>query len=244
MSSVPLPQRVLVTHAAPAAFAPATLSILSKLGYAIVDPDVFARLADEDERPDLYIVDERNLGEVPDDGGPPIPIVVLTGRYGVTGADVRIAGAIPRPAGLHELYRVVQQVLEDTPRTTPRVPTHIPARCLRQGKEWQSALVSLSENGGLMRSPEPLLLGSFVRLSFELPRSGPLEVYAEAAYQLVPDVGVIFTGAPPSIRQANFRSAIEGRPRRPPACSAKGSAMLAVSRSREASGSPDSAART
>jgi hypothetical protein len=202
MSSVPLPQRVLVTHAAPAAFAPTTLSILAKLGYAIVDPDVFARLYDEDERPDLYIVDERNLAEVPDDGGSPIPIVVLTGRHGVTGADIRIAGAIQRPAGLHELYRLVQQVLEDTPRTTPRLATHIPARCRGQGKEWQSALVSLSENGGLMRSPEPLLLGSCLRLSFELPRSGPLEVDAEIAYQLVPDVGVIFNGAPPRVREA------------------------------------------
>jgi len=202
MRSVPLPQRVLVTHAAPEAFAPATLSILGKLGYAIVDPDVFARLADEDDRPDLYIVDERNLAEVPDDGGPPIPIVVLTGRHGVTGADVRIVGAIQRPAGLHELYRLVQQVLEDTPRTAPRVPTHIPARCVSEDREWQSALVSLSENGGLMRSPEPLLLGSRVRLSFELPLSGPLEVDAEIAYQLVPDVGVVFNGTPPSIREA------------------------------------------
>jgi hypothetical protein len=202
MSSVPLPQRVLVTHAAPAAFAPRTLSILAKLGYAIVDPDVFARLADEDERPDLYIVDERNLGEVPDDGGSPIPIVVLTGRHGVTGADIRIAGATRRPAGLHELYRLVQQVLEDNPRTTPRVATHIPARCRRQGREWQSALVSLSENGGLMRSPEPLLLGSRLCLSFELPRSGSLELDAEIAYQLVPDIGVIFNRTPPSIREA------------------------------------------
>ena len=202
MSSVPLPQRVLVTHAAPAAFAPATLSILSKLGYAIVEPEVFARLADEYDRPDLYIVDERSLAEVPDDGGSPIPIVVLTGRHGVTGADVRIAGAIKRPAGLHELYRLVQLVLEDTPRTTPRVPTHIPARCRHQDKEGQSALVSLSENGGLMRSPEPPLLGSRLSLSFELPRSGPLELDAEIAYQLVPDVGVIFNGAPPSVREA------------------------------------------
>jgi hypothetical protein len=202
MSSVPLPQRVLVTHAAPAAFAPATLSILSKLGYAIVEPEVFARLADEYDRPDLYIVDERSLAEVPDDGGSPIPIVVLTGRHGVTGADVRIAGAVKRPAGLHELYRLVQLVLEDTPRTTLRVPTHIPARCRHQDKEWQSALVSLSENGGLMRSPEPPLLGSRLSLSFELPRSGLLELDAEIAYQLVPDVGVIFNGAPPSVREA------------------------------------------
>ena len=202
MSSAPLPQRVLVTHAAPSAFAPATLRVLAKLGYAIVDPDVFARMADEDDRPDLYIVDERHLTEVPDDGGSPIPIVVLTGRHGVTGADVRIAGAIPRPAGLHELYRLVQQLLEDTPRTTLRVPTHIPARCRCQGKEWRSALVSLSENGGLMRSGEPLLLGSRLRLSFELPRSGLLELDAEIAYQLVPDIGIIFNGAPPSVREA------------------------------------------
>jgi hypothetical protein len=202
MSSVPLPKRVLVTHATPTAFAPMTLGMLAKLGYAVVDPDLFARLYDEDERPDLYLVDERNLAEVPDDGGSPIPIVVLTGRYGVTGADIRIAGAIQRPAGLHELYRLLQQVLEDTPRTTPRLATHLPARCRWHDKEWQSALVSLSENGGLMRSPEPLLLGSFLRLSFELPRSGLLEVDAEVAYQLVPDVGVIFTGTPSSVRQA------------------------------------------
>jgi hypothetical protein len=201
MSSAPLPQRVLVTHAAPAAFAPATLSILAKLGYAIVDPDVYARLADEDDRPDLYVVDERNLAEVPDDGGPPIPIVLLTGRYGVTGADVRIAGAIQRPAGLHELYRLVQQVLEDTPRSTPRVPTHLPAHCLCRGKEWQSVLVCLSENGCLMRSPEPVLLGSRLLLSFELPGSGPLILDAEIAYQLVPDVGVIFNGTPPGLRE-------------------------------------------
>ena len=34
------------------------------------------------------------------------------------------------------------------------------------------------------------------------PRSGPLEVDAEIAYQLVPDVGVIFNGTPPSVRGA------------------------------------------
>ena len=44
MRSEPLPQRVLVTHAAPAAFAPTTLGMLARLGYAVVDPDLFARL--------------------------------------------------------------------------------------------------------------------------------------------------------------------------------------------------------
>ena len=75
-------------------------------------------------------------------------------------------------------------------------------RASMSGQVGQSALVSLSENGGLMRSPEPPLLGSRLSLSFELPRSGLLELDAEIAYQLVPDVGVIFNGAPPSVREA------------------------------------------
>ena len=51
-----------------------------------------------------------------------LPLVVLCGRHGVTGADPRIVGAIRRPAGLHEIYRLVQQVLEDTPRTRRACP--------------------------------------------------------------------------------------------------------------------------
>ena len=128
--------------------------------------------------------------------------MVLCGRHGVTGADPRIVGAIRRPAGLHEIYRLVQQVLEDTPRSTPRVPTHLPARCRRDGREWRGAVLSLSENGCLLRSPEPLLLGSRIALGFELPRSGTLEVDAEIAYQLVPDLGVVFNATSPSVREA------------------------------------------
>ena len=128
--------------------------------------------------------------------------MVLCGRHGVTGADPRIVGAIRRPAGLHEIYRLVQQVLEDTPRSTPRVPTHLPARCQRDGREWRGAVLSLSENGCLLRSPEPLLLGSRIALGFELPRSGKLEVDAEIAYQLVPDMGVVFNATSPSVREA------------------------------------------
>ena len=63
--------------------------------------------------------------EIEDDGGPSIPVVALTGRYGVTGADSRVVGALRRPVGIHELYRVLQQVLEETPRSVPRVPTTV-----------------------------------------------------------------------------------------------------------------------
>jgi hypothetical protein len=199
-----LPQRLLVTHAAPEAYAPMARAILTRLGYRIVEPDEWPAVAAELdlERPHLRLVDERSLADVEDDEDPPVPIVVLCGRHGVTGADPRIVGAIRRPAGLHEIYRLVQQVLEDTPRSTPRVPTHLAARCRRDGREWRGAVLSLSENGCLLRSPEPLLLGSRIALGFELPRSGAVEVDAEIAYQLVPDLGVVFNATSPGVREA------------------------------------------
>ena len=188
-----LSHRVLVTHAAPEALAAITRGILGKLGYAILTPEEFEPLAQSIDRirPDLRIVDERSLAEVPDEDGSSVPIIVLTGRHGTAGVDSRIVGAVKRPAGLHELYRLLQQVLEDKPRTSPRVPVHLKARCERGGREWHSSVLSISSNGCLVRSPEPLL-----------PRSGPLCLTAEVAYQLVPDSGLIFHATAPSDREA------------------------------------------
>ena len=199
-----LSHRVLVTHSAPEALAPITRVILGKLGYAILTPEEFESLAQSMERvrPDLRIVDERNLFEVPEDETPSVPIIVLTGRHGTTGVDSRIVGAVQRPAGLHELYRLLQQVLEDTPRTTPRVPTHLNAHCSKDGREWNGAVLALSENGCLLRSPEPLLLGSRIDLSFELPKAGAINLQAEVAYQLVPESGLIFLATLPTDRSA------------------------------------------
>jgi hypothetical protein len=205
-----LPQRILVSHAPPEAYAPMTRPILAKLGYAILMPEEFEQVAggSKDLQPVVRIVDERQLGEVPDDSGA-LPIVVLTGRHGVTGADSRIAGAVRRPAGMHELYRLIQQVTEDTPRATPRVPTHLPVSCLKDGREWRAKVLSLSENGCLVRSPEPMLLGSHFEMIFVLPREGELRLEGEAAYQLVPDVGVIFHALPTSQRNAINRYVLQ-----------------------------------
>ena len=204
MTTPGMPRRVLVMHAAPEALAPRTRLLFQKLGYAIVDPDELAALlaSGDCERPDLRIVDERSLGEVPEDSGAQVPIVVLSGRHGVTGADPRIVGAVRRPAGLHELYRLVQQVLEDTPRASPRIPTHLPARCKVGDREWSSSVLSLSENGCLMRSAETPTLGTRLEMSFALPRSGILRIDAEIAYQLVPDLGIVFNGTSPAVRDA------------------------------------------
>jgi hypothetical protein len=203
MNAPARPRRILVCHAAPEAFAPMSRTILAKLGFHIVAPEDYPALAEamDRDRPDLRIVDERRLAELPYES-PTVPVVVLSGRHGVTGADSRIVGAVRRPAGMHELYRLVQEVLEETPRATPRIPTHLAARCRRQGREWRAAVLSLSENGCLLRSPEPLMLGSNLEISFELPVSGALQCDAEIAYQLLPDLGLVFHASTPAVREA------------------------------------------
>jgi len=199
-----IPRRILLTHAAPEAFTEVSRTILTKLGYALVTPEEFPTFAESTGRdlPDLRIVDERSLAEIADDGFSSVPIIVLTGRYGVTGADPRIVGAIRRPVGMHDLYRLAQEVLEDTPRAAPRIPTHLPARCYRDGKEWTGAVLSLSESGCLLRSTEPQMLGSRFTLSFTLPRAGTLELDGEVTYQLVPDLGMTFHATAPADRAA------------------------------------------
>ena len=127
-------KRVLISHAGPEAYAPMTRVILAKLGYLVLMPDEAASIRDlADARPLVRLLDERQMAEIPDDGDG-IPIILLTGRHGATGADPRIAGAVKRPAGMHELFRLIQQLTEDTPRSTPRVPTHLSARCRSDGR--------------------------------------------------------------------------------------------------------------
>jgi hypothetical protein len=203
----PTVHRLIVAHARPEAFVKHTQSILARLGYQIMsveDYDSIHQPGDEDaRRPDLLIVDERRLGEVADEPGEaPIPIVLMTGRHGVSGADGRIVGAARRPVGLHDLYRLLQLVFEENPRSTPRVPTHISANCRRQDREWKASILSLSENGCLLRSPEPLSLGSEFEVSFELPGTGRIELHAETAYQFVPDLGLVFNAVEPAARDA------------------------------------------
>jgi hypothetical protein len=203
----PMPRRLVVSYAHPEAYAPLARAILAKMGFWIVPVEETDDLPPsyQDRRPELRIVDERRLGEVPDDleeDGEPVPMIVLAGRGGVTGADSRIIGAVRRPAGLHDLYRLMQEALEETPRGTPRVPTHIPARCRRNGHEWKVSVLSLSENGCLLRTPEPVPLGTQVEIAFPLPKAGLIVTEAEVAYQLVPDFGLVFHSTPAASRES------------------------------------------
>lgn len=203
------PRRTLIlSHAREEDYVPLARAVLSKMGYAIVTEEELDDLPRTlvGREPELRIVDERNLAEVPDDDPSAlVPIIVLTGRDGVSGADPRILGAVRRPAGLHELYQLIQQGLEEKPRSAPRVATNLPARCRRDEHEWRASVISLSENGCLIRSPEPLSLGTEVELLFDLPQVGTIATSAEASYQIVPDLGLVFQRTP-----AVFREAIAG----------------------------------
>jgi len=207
MHQEPTWKRTIVYHASRDALSPKTDVILNRLGYRLLLPEAFEELreGDSDLRPEMLLVDERRLGEIDayqdgdEDGS--IPIVLLTGQYGTTGADSRVVGAVKRPAGIHDLYRLMQQVFEDTPRSTPRVATQLLAHCESGDRRWDGRVLSLSENGCLIRSPEPIQLGQRIRLAFSLPRSGSVSLDAEASYQLVPDIGLVFSAVPPEQRE-------------------------------------------
>ena len=196
--------RIILAHAGREAFSDMSRSILSRLGYEIVPSEEFEARSESLGRdlPDLRIVDERSIAEVPDDAYSTVPIILLTGSHGVSGVDPRIVGAIQRPAGMHELYRVLQEVLEDTPRSTPRLPVHLKAHCSRDGLEWAGTVLSLSEGGCLLRSTAPQNLGATFKLRFSLPRTGPLVLDAEVTYQLVPDLGLTFHSTSPTDRES------------------------------------------
>jgi hypothetical protein len=200
--------RTIVQHASRDALAPATAQMLSRLGYRIVMPEDLAEMreASPDLTPDLLLVDERQLSEVTAEeessSEKPVPIILLCGRQGATGADLRVIGAVKRPAGLHDLYRLMQQVFEDTPRTTPRVATQLRGKCEAKGGEWEGRVLSLSENGCLFRTSESILLGQMVQLELVLPQGGPISIEAEAAYQLLPDTGLVFHAVAPENREA------------------------------------------
>jgi len=197
--------RLIVYHASRDALGPKTCEILGRLGYQIVESEEYEtrREAENGLRPDLLLVDERRLveAEIYDDGENSPPIVLLCGRQGTTGADSRIVGAVKRPAGLHDLYRLMQQVFEDTPRSTPRIATQLLAHCGSGDRLWDGRVLSLSENGCLMRSSESIPLGQEIKLDLMLPNTGALSLDAEAAYQLLPDIGLVFNSMSPADRK-------------------------------------------
>lgn len=202
-----LPKHLLFTSARPEAFARMTRAILGRLGYGIVTSDELGLLARRfgGALPpiEMLLLDEHRT-EVPEpiDPDQSLPVVLLTGRAGIRSPEARIMAAVKRPAGLHDLYRIFQRHFEEIPRSTPRIDTDLNVTCHRDGKTWSSSVVSLSDNGCLLRGTESVPLGSRVDLTLELPHVGAVELEAESAYQLVPDLGLVFSAIRPEVRDA------------------------------------------
>jgi hypothetical protein len=200
----PEKRRLILSLARPDAYVPLARAILGRMGYAIVSREEWQESPALAARtPELCIVDDRDPAALP--GEPRIantPLVVLSGRGQPALDDRRVVGAIARPAGLHELYRLFQQSLEAIARSGLRVPTNLPVRLRRAGHEWQGSVLSLSENGCLVRSPEPMDLGAELEVSFELPRAGRIETRAETSYHLIRDTGLVFQSTSAAQRDA------------------------------------------
>jgi hypothetical protein len=197
------PPRLVATYASPRSFAPLALKILPKIGYELVPVEEYASVACRP--PEVQIAEEQRLCEIFETtAASSIPTIVLTGWRGAPPeVDGRIVvGAVRAPAGLHELYRVLQQALEETPRAVPRVPTRLRARCRRDSMEWDARVLSISENGCLIKSSVVPPLGAMLHLTFELPDGGKVETQASASYQVMPQLGLVFHATRPEFRRA------------------------------------------
>jgi hypothetical protein len=197
-------RRLILSFARPGAYVPLARAILGRMGYAIVTPVEWQESAVLRARsPELGVVEDRRFSELPEgDDFAALPLILVTSRGAPPVSDPRLVGAMPRPAGLHELYRLLQQALEPVARSAMRVPTNLPVRMRQADREWRGAVLSLSENGCLVRSPEPMTLGTELDVAFELPRGGLIETRAESAYQLVADTGLVFQSTPAASRRA------------------------------------------
>jgi len=197
-------RRLILSIARPTAYVPLARAILGRIGYAIVTDTEWRETELASRTPELAIVEDRLFEELPDEAPfASLPLIVIASPNGSAPyEDRRVVGAVPRPAGLHELFRLLQRALESPARNALRIPTNLPVRLRRDGHEWQGAVLSLSENGCLVRTPEPMRLGTELDVAFELPRIGMIETRAESAYTLVADTGLVFQATSPASRRA------------------------------------------
>ena len=195
--------RLVASYASARSYSPLALKILPKIGYELVPIEHYADMACRP--PDVQVAEEGRLAEIFETTATQaIPTVVLTGWRGAPPqVDGKIVvGAVRAPAGLHELYRVLQQALEELPRTVPRVPTRILARCRRDTMEWDARILSLSENGCLVKTSLVPPLGAMLQLTFKLPDGTEVETQASASYQVLPQLGLVFHATRPELRRA------------------------------------------
>jgi len=180
--------RVILSLAPPQSYVPLARLKLSQAGYSVVSEDRWeAHYAHVGRSPDLVIVDVERASELSG-----LPGILLYSRGQNVPWAASAIGSIERPAGFHDLYRLVQTALEPNPRATPRVATSIPARVRGSAGSEEARVVSLSRGGCLLRRENPPDAGEEVALEFELPRYGKLEIVGRTVYRRVQEVGLVF----------------------------------------------------
>jgi hypothetical protein len=205
MDSPESPRATVAVHAPTRAFAAGTETALGRLGYHLVRAES-AEHEEDASRFSIRIVDDRQLEEVPVEGnGHALPIILLTGPRGPIASDARTVGTVLRRAGLKEVFALLQETLEATPRSVPRIPTSLPARCIHGNHGWAGAIRSISEKGCLFHSTERLEPDRRIDLHFALPSEGLLQIPAQPSYVDGKVAGLVFRN--PSDQT---RSAIEG----------------------------------
>lgn len=179
-------RRCIATHVPASDYSPTSPALLWKLGYALVP-------AADAGTPDVRIVREEELAQVPERE---IPVIALAGPSRPPGIDdPRVIGTVRRPAGMHELYRLLQLSLESHPRAIPRVPVDLAAHAQSaNGDQWDLRVESLSENGCLVTGVKLPTLETALTMRIEMPWGERIIVPADVAYERRNQRGLVFHG--------------------------------------------------
>ncbi len=175
-------------------FADGVRTALERLGYGLMPAHAKA------QAPDARIVANGRLGRLSADATE--PVILFGGRQGRDRHDPRVVGIVRPPAGLLDLYVLLQIAIETHPRAAPRIPASLPARSLRGGAESPGAILSLSERGCLLRSVEILPGDGSLRLQFALPGGELIHTWATPCHQAGMETGLAFESLPENSRAA------------------------------------------
>jgi hypothetical protein len=175
-------------------FSPGVERALERLGYKLVPAQGKTGPAD------VRIVEAGQLNRL--SAKATAPIILIGGPRDDGANDPRVVGVVKPPAGLLDLYYLLQIALEEHPRAVPRIPTALPARSLREGVDTPGAILSLSEKGCLLRSASRLPGCGSLHLQFMLPDAGPVYTRAEPRREAGNECGLLFQRLPESSRAA------------------------------------------
>lgn len=197
------PRGTIASYVDPQAFGRLTRAALRGLGYGVVQAAFVGRFDDTSWQPTLRLVADRHLDRLPSrDEDPDTPIIVVAGRDPRPKDDPRIVGQILRPVRLSQLYPMIQQTLEPTPRGAPRVMTEIVARIAHAGERFVARLDSLSIQGCHVRDDARVTPGTRVNLEFALPGSDPVLTRAACVTRTSHGAGLVFDSTTEAVRDS------------------------------------------